>query len=175
MHLSPCPTVRSLPTICDELARVINRHISPQMSRSCVTSVLVKTVLRVPYDMSTIFMTKYKYTLAILYEFIRYLYEFCDMCSHTTFVRHVYEFLRVYRSSARPLASLYDLVRYTICYDIHTKLVRQRTNLARFSTISHNFYTTSDAFRNKNGCMRFQSMVIFPLGLKSETNMTLQP
>ena len=59
-HLSPCPTVTSLPTIWDELAQVITRHISPQMSTSCVTSVLVKTVLRVPNDMSTIFMTKYK-------------------------------------------------------------------------------------------------------------------
>ena len=58
--LSPCPTVTSLPKICDELARVITRQISPQMSTSCVTSVLVKTVLRVPYDMSIIFMTKYK-------------------------------------------------------------------------------------------------------------------
>ena len=28
-------------------------------------------------------------------------------------------------------------------------LVRQRTNLARLSTISHDFYTTSDAFKNK--------------------------
>ena len=35
----------SLSTICDELVRVINRHISPLMSTSCVTRVLVKTVL----------------------------------------------------------------------------------------------------------------------------------
>ena len=33
--VSPCPTVPSLPTICDELARVITRHISPQMSTTC--------------------------------------------------------------------------------------------------------------------------------------------
>ena len=32
--LSPCFTVTSLSTICDELARVITRHISPQMSTS---------------------------------------------------------------------------------------------------------------------------------------------
>ena len=54
------------------------------------------------------------------------------------------------------LASLYDLVRYTtICYDIYMRLVRQRTNLARLSTISHDFYTTSDAFKNKKVYMRF--------------------
>ena len=47
-------------------------------------------------------------------------------------------------------ASLYDLVRYTtICYYIYTRLVQQRTNLALLSTISHDFYTTSDAFNNK--------------------------
>ena len=57
--ISHCPAVTSLPMICDEL-RVITRHVSPQMSTSCVTSILVKIVLRVPYDMSTIFMTKYK-------------------------------------------------------------------------------------------------------------------
>ena len=74
------------------------------------------------------------------------------------------------------LASLYDLVRSTtICYDIYMRLVRQRTNLDRLSTISHDFYTISDAFKNKKVYMRFYSMVIFSLGLKSETNMTLQP
>ena len=58
--------------------------------------------------------------------------------------------LRVLASSARSLASLFDLVQYTtICYDIYTRLVRQRTNLARLSTISHDFYTASDAFKNK--------------------------
>ena len=57
--VNSCPTVTSLPTICDELARVVTCHISPQISTSCVISVLVKTVLRVPYDMSTIFMMKY--------------------------------------------------------------------------------------------------------------------
>ena len=82
------------------------------------------------------------------------LYDTCTssaICyeSHMTFLRHVYEFLRVCRSSARLLASLYGLVRYTtICFDIYTRLVRQRTNLARLSTISHDFYTTSDAFKN---------------------------
>ena len=70
------------------------------------------------------------------------------MCTRAT--RHSDEFLRVCRSSARSLTSLYDLVRYTtICYDIYTRLVRQRTNLALLSTISHDFYTTSDAFKNK--------------------------
>ena len=58
--ISPCPTVTSLPTICDELAGVITRNISRQMSTSCVTSVLVKSALRVLQDMSRIFMTKYK-------------------------------------------------------------------------------------------------------------------
>ena len=33
-----------------------------------------------------------------------------------------------------------------ICYDIYTRLVRQRTSLARLSTISHDFYTTSGVF-----------------------------
>ena len=43
----------------------------------------------------------------------------------TTILRHIYEFLQVCNGSARPLASLYDLVRYTtICYDIYTRLVR---------------------------------------------------
>ena len=76
--------------------------------------------------------------------------------SHTTFLRHVHEFLRVCRSSARSLASIYDLVRYTtIRYDIYTRLVRQRTNIARLSTISHDFYTTFDAFKNKRVYMCF--------------------
>ena len=76
------------------------------------------------------------------------------MCTRAT--RHFYEFLRVCRSSARSLASLYDLVQYTmICYDIYTRLVRQCTNLARLSTISHDFYRTSDAFKNKKVYMRF--------------------
>ena len=76
------------------------------------------------------------------------------MCTRAS--RHVYEFLRVCISSAQSLASLYDLVRYTaICYVIYTRLVRQRTNLARLSAISHDFYTTSDAFKNKKEFMRF--------------------
>ena len=71
-------------------------------------------------------------------------------------LRHVYEFWRVCKSSALSLESLYGLVRYTtICYDIYTRLVRQLTNLARLSTISHDFYTTSDAFKNKKVYMRF--------------------
>ena len=87
----------------------------------------------------------------ILVRVLRYVYE-----SHMTFLRHVYTFLRVCRSSARSQARLYDLVRYiTICYDIYTRLVRQRTNLTRFSTISHDFYTISDAFKNKKVYIRF--------------------
>ena len=116
-----------------------------------------------------------------MYGFIRYLYEFCAVCPGAT--RHFYdmstsfcEFVGVLHDRSRSLTSLYDLVRYTtICYDIYTRLVRQRTNLARLSTISHDFYTTYDAFKNKKVYMRFKSMVIFSLGLKSETNMTLQP
>ena len=81
----------------------------------------------------------------ILVRVLQYVYE-----SHTTFLQHVYEFLRICTSSARSLASFYDLVRYTmICDYIYTRLVGQRTNLARLSTISHNFYTTSDAFKNQ--------------------------
>ena len=80
----------------------------------------------------------------------------CTRAMCTTFLRHVYELLQVCRSSARSLASLYDLVRYTtICYDIYTRLVRQGTNLARLSTISQDFYTTSDAFKNKKVYVRF--------------------
>ena len=37
----------------------------------------------------------------------------------------------------------------TICYDIYTRLVRQRTSLSQLSTISHDFCTTSDVFWNK--------------------------
>ena len=61
-----------------------------------------------------------------LVRVLRYVYE-----NHTTFLRHVYEFLRVCKSSARSIAILYDLVQYTtIFYDIFTRLARQRTNLA---------------------------------------------
>ena len=107
--------------ICGELVPVITRHISPQMSTSCVTSVLVKTVLRVPYNMCTIFMTKDKLTLAILYEFIRYLYEFCNMCTRAT--RHSYdmstsscEFVGVLHDHSQVSTIKYDILRYVTIF-----------------------------------------------------------
>ena len=81
------------------------------------------------------------------------------MCTRPT--RHSYdmsrssrEFVGVLHDHSRDI--LYDLVRYNmIYYDIYMRLVRQHTNLARLSTISEDFYTTSDAFKNKKVYMRF--------------------
>ena len=134
-------------TICDELARVITRHKCPRVAhelchkrfgQNCSTS-SIRHVHDIHGEISVD---------SCLYEFILHLYEFCDMCTRTT--RHSYdmstsscEFVRVLHDHSR----VYDLVQYiTICYDIYTRLVRQRTNLARLSTISNDFYTTSDAF-----------------------------
>ena len=80
------------------------------------------------------------------------------MCTRAT--RHSYdmstsscEFVGVLHDYLRVSTIQYDILR---CSDVYTRLV-QRTNLARLSTISHDFYTTSDAFKNNKVyiCMRF--------------------
>ena len=68
-------------------------------------------------------------------QVLLYVYEM-----HTTSLRYFYELLRVYKSSARSLACLYDSIRYiTICYAIYARLVRQRAKLQTDIQCQRNF------------------------------------
>ena len=116
-------------------------HIAT-MSTSCVTIVFVKIVLRVPHDMLTIFKAKYQLVLAILYEFIRHLYEFYDMCTRTT--RHSYdistssrEFVRVLHDHSLVSTMYYDILQYVTTFtgDLYDK-VRFSLDFPRHRTTS---------------------------------------
>ena len=85
-----------------------------------------------------------------LVRVLRYVYE-----NHMTFLRHFYEFSRVCKSSTRSLASLYDvysdILRYvtTFTRDLYDD-VRVSLDFPRHRTTSHDIYTTSCGFENKN-------------------------
>ena len=122
---SPCQTFTSLSTICDKLAQVITHQISPLMSTSCVARALVKTVLRVPYNISMTFTSKYQLVLAILYEFLRHLYEFYDICKRTT--QHSCDIFTSSCEFVRVLQNHLQVSTTALCYNIYTRFVRQCT------------------------------------------------
>ena len=101
--LSPCQTVTTFLAICGDIRRVITRRISPRISTSCSHTTCLqyfwRNSNRLLRSCASLFDIGTSSTTSVRDSF--------------DIVRDDYVFERVYKSFARSVSSLYDIVRYT--------------------------------------------------------------
>ena len=111
LSLSPCQTVTTFLATCGDIRRVITRRISPRMATRCCSKVSVKFF----YGCHT---TCLRYFRQNSNRLLRYCTSFFDICTSSAtsirdsfdIVRDYYVFVRVNKSFARSVSSLYDIV-----------------------------------------------------------------
>ena len=143
---------------CGDIRRVITRRISPRISTSCSLKFSVKPF----YGCHT---TCLQYSRRNSNRLSRSCTSFFDIGTSSTasvrdsfdIVRDYYVFVRVYKSVALSVSSLYDIVRYTTTLERNLyDIVRPSCDCVRYNAISARVGHNRFVFEGKTSTMMLQ-------------------